>query len=604
MKIYYKLLIATLPLVLIALISGAGITYYISKKTITHITADWLETQLAVALRTVEANEEFLRRYGIMNIESGEKKAKYDALQDLRSVVIRNYGFLMVLDQNGLILHHPRAEMIGRSVGGEDWFVQMKQRHWGSLDLSWLGERYLSVFEYYWPWGWYLAVMDPHHEVYGAVGRTRNYILFLAVAGSAFLALILIILVRKLTVPLRQLVETAEKIGQGQLDARIPAATRDEFGQLAGVFNVTASKLEKSLGDIERSERYFRSLIENTSDLILLLNKDGLVKYASPSLKRALGYQSPEIIGSPAVDLAPGEARSDFRTFFSHASKLESRMTIATEAEFLHKNGSRRLFELTGQNLLDDPSIEGLVLNARDITIRKQFESELVESEKRLRYLTSRLLRGQENERKRLAIELHDEIGQLLTVMKLKIIMIERELSPRQDKTRLVCEETLAYIDQVIEDVRRLCNDLTPSALQDLGLTSALAWLVEEFARHNNWEASLDLIDLDDYFDQEKQIIIYRIFQETLTNIGKHARAGSVRVLAEEKKDGIYFLIEDDGRGFEPKQVKEKGPLQKGLGLTAIEERARMLGASFDIQSQPGQGAGLRLLVPWSDRIQ
>ena len=126
MKIYYKLLTATLPLVLIALISGAGITYYISKKTITHITTDWLETQLAVALRTVEANEEFLRRYGIINIESGEKKAKYDALQELRSVVIRNYGFLMVLDQNGLILHHPRPEMIGRAVGGEDWFMQMK----------------------------------------------------------------------------------------------------------------------------------------------------------------------------------------------------------------------------------------------------------------------------------------------------------------------------------------------------------------------------------------------------------------------------------------------------------------------------------------------
>ena len=173
MKIYYKLLTATLPLVLIALISGAGITYYISKKTITHITTDWLETQLAVALRTVEANEEFLRRYGIINIESGEKKAKYDALQELRSVVIRNYGFLMVLDQNGLILHHPRPEMIGRAVGGEDWFMQMKQRHWGSLDLSWQGERYLSIFEYYWPWGWYLAVMDPtmkYTEPWGAPG--------------------------------------------------------------------------------------------------------------------------------------------------------------------------------------------------------------------------------------------------------------------------------------------------------------------------------------------------------------------------------------------------------------------------------------------------
>ena len=158
--------------------------------------------------------------------------------------------------------------------------------------------------------------MDPHHEVYGAVGRTRNYILLLAVAGSAFLALILIILVRKLTVPLRQLVEIAEKIGQGQLSARIPAATRDEFGQLAEVFNVTASKLEKSLGDIEKSESYFRSLIENTSDLILLLNKDGLVRYASPSLKRALGYQSPDIMDGPAVDLSPRGGPARFPDLF------------------------------------------------------------------------------------------------------------------------------------------------------------------------------------------------------------------------------------------------------------------------------------------------
>ncbi len=601
MKIYTKILIPTLFLVLVSLVSGAGVTYYLSKRSINDITTTWLETRLSEAVRTVEANEEFLRRYGIVNLSAGDRKAKYDALLELKHIIIGNYGFLLVVSDEGKVLLHPDGEKIGGSVGGQEWFSRMKQMHYGAINISWVDEDYFCVFEYYWPWGWYIAALDPHHEVYGAVNKTRNYVLVLAVAGSVFFALLMIVLVRRLTAPLRFLVYAAEKIGEGRLETRIPVATRDEFGQLSQVFNDTAAKLQKSLGDLQQSEQYFRSLIENASDVIILLNEDGTIRYLSPSIKHVLGFDGREMIGRPAGELIHTDDRPKFDAFWVNSLDQEAAGLLTDDFGFLHRDGSCRLFETTSRNLLDDLSVGGVVLNARDITLRKQFESELLESEKRLRSLTTRLLTAQESERKRLSIELHDEIGQSLTVLKLKVTMIERKLLPDQVQCIEACEDALAFIDQVIEEVRRLCNDLTPSALEDLGLTAALTWTIEEFARHNALELDLNLAEIDHCFSQEKQILIYRICQETLTNIGKHAQASHLKVLARENNDGIYFLIEDNGRGFDPESVRRRHIPHKGQGLTAIHERVRMLGASVRITSSEGRGAKIEFTAPRED---
>jgi signal transduction histidine kinase len=134
--------------------------------------------------------------------------------------------------------------------------------------------------------------------------------------------------------------------------------------------------------------------------------------------------------------------------------------------------------------------------------------------------------------------------------------------------------------------------------LEDLGLSGALRWMVDDFSTLHNIKFALTTEEINHLFSQESQIIIYRIFQEALNNVGKHAHARHVSVTTDKLKDNVCFIVEDDGIGFDVDQPLIKNPNEKSLGLAAMDERARMLGASFNIQSKIGQGTRITLTVP------
>ena len=233
-----------------------------------------------------------------------------------------------------------------------------------------------------------------------------------------------------------------------------------------------------------------------------------------------------------------------------------------------------------------------------DITLRRRAEEALRESEQRLRFLTSQLLSAQERERKRISMELHDELGQSLAVLKLQIRAIERGLGDDQQDLKEGCLELLLYLDGVIDDVRRLSRDLSPSILEDLGLQSALKYLINEVSKHYTVSQAFEVEDLDQLFPAEAQIIIYRIFQECLTNISKHAGATEVSVAVKEHDGLISLMIEDNGAGFDPALVLARRAAGRGLGLAALDERARMLGGTLEIRSQPGAGTRMTCIIP------
>jgi PAS domain S-box-containing protein len=233
-----------------------------------------------------------------------------------------------------------------------------------------------------------------------------------------------------------------------------------------------------------------------------------------------------------------------------------------------------------------------------DITPRRRAEEALRESEQRLRFLTSQLLSAQERERKRISMELHDELGQSLAVLKLQIRAIERGLGEDQQDLREECMELLLYLDGVIDDIRRLSRDLSPSILEDLGLQSALKYLINGFGKHYTVSQAFEVEDLDQLFPAEAQIIIYRIFQECLTNISKHAGATEVAVAVKEHNGLISLMIEDNGAGFDPALVLARRAAGRGLGLAALNERARMLGGTLEIRSQPGAGTRMTCVIP------
>jgi PAS domain S-box-containing protein len=233
-----------------------------------------------------------------------------------------------------------------------------------------------------------------------------------------------------------------------------------------------------------------------------------------------------------------------------------------------------------------------------DITLRRRAEEALRESERRLRFLTSQLLSAQERERKRISMELHDELGQSLAVLKLQIRAIERGLGDDQQDLKEGCLELLRYLDGVIDDVRRLSRDLSPAILEDLGLQSALKYLINGVSKHYRVSHAFEVEDLDHLFPADAQIIIYRIFQECLTNISKHAGATEVSIAIREHDGLISLVIEDNGAGFDPALALAHRASDRGLGLAALDERARMLGGTLEIRSQPGSGVRVTCVIP------
>jgi signal transduction histidine kinase len=231
----------------------------------------------------------------------------------------------------------------------------------------------------------------------------------------------------------------------------------------------------------------------------------------------------------------------------------------------------------------------------------KRRTAKLEESEKRSRHLTFQLLSAQEEERQRLSRELHDELGQSLMVLKLQLKTLARELGSEEATGKNAFDQLSTSVDEIIESVRRLSWDLSPSILEDLGLMAALHNLfarVEEHYQLTGFTVEMD--DLDPLFSPEARINIYRVFQESLTNIAKHAHPIRVTVRARREDGQVAFAIEDDGVGFDMQAIRRLYQRKRGMGLAAMEERVRLLGGTFHIESQPGRGTRINFTLPLS----
>jgi signal transduction histidine kinase len=226
---------------------------------------------------------------------------------------------------------------------------------------------------------------------------------------------------------------------------------------------------------------------------------------------------------------------------------------------------------------------------------RERAEADLRKAQAQLRDLSARLLTLQEEERRNVSRELHEELAQSLVVLKLRLDSIERRLTADQEQARDECESGKHLVDEVIQGIRRISGDLSPAILSDLGLKTALRRLAGRYARDSGLEVSVEIEDVDRLLPMERQIILYRIVQEALSNIVEHAEAKSLSVDIRERQGTLYCSVEDDGRGFDLIEAKREGPC---TGLAIMDERARMLGGALEIRSGPGHGTRIELSVP------
>jgi PAS domain S-box-containing protein len=379
---------------------------------------------------------------------------------------------------------------------------------------------------------------------------------------------------------------------------------------------------EEALRD---SEAMFRNLLEFIPGMSVQgYGPDGTVRYWNKASEEVYGYTAQEAVGQNLGDLIiPPEIRWHFAQALEIGAKATRSGEFMPPGELmlLRQNGSlvpvysiHTVVRLEGKdNLLfcidvdlsERKKVEEALQKAHDELERRVEErtAELKQSEEKLRALTSQILTAQERERLRIARELHDEMGQALLVLKLQMSAIKDSLRQDQEGLAQEVQHSLNYLDGVIDNVRRLSRDLSPSTLEELGLTSAIKFLINGFCKHYNVEsADYESDEIDDLFPMTTQINIYRIFQECLTNIGKHARASNISVSIKKKNGTVAFLLADNGKGFSVDEVLARPALEKGLGLATMYERVRMFGGSFQIWSEKDSGTLISFTIPIEQR--
>jgi signal transduction histidine kinase len=209
--------------------------------------------------------------------------------------------------------------------------------------------------------------------------------------------------------------------------------------------------------------------------------------------------------------------------------------------------------------------------------------------------LTSQLLTSQEQERGRIARDLQDEMGQSLMALKMQLNAFKRR-SKRGQEAWGEFDQAVDSINIIAEQIRKICQSLRPDALENLGLNKALQQLLMEVKQLHGLEISEELADISGLLSSEAQITVYRLFQECLTNAIRHGKATSVTVRARKENGAVHFSCEDNGSGFDLTDVRSQG--NSGLGLTAMEERVRLLHGSLRITSAKGKGTRIEVLLP------
>src|SRR5215472_443772 len=230
----------------------------------------------------------------------------------------------------------------------------------------------------------------------------------------------------------------------------------------------------------------------------------------------------------------------------------------------------------------------------QEIAERERVEGELKKSLEQLRALAARLQGVREQERAAMAREMHDELGQACTAIKMDLASIGRKTNKRQNHLRMKVHSAMELVDKMIFTVRRIASELRPSTLDDLGLTAALEWQAHEFEMRTGISCFVALPQEQFTLDPSRASAIFRIFQESLTNVARHAQATHVDARLERQRDQLILVLRDNGRGFDAAQTDAR----RSLGIVGMRERALLLDGDLRIEGLPGSGTTVTLRIP------
>jgi PAS domain S-box-containing protein len=366
------------------------------------------------------------------------------------------------------------------------------------------------------------------------------------------------------------------------------------FDQMVGALQQREADRQSADNALRASEMRYRRLFETAQDGILILNAGtGQIDDVNPFLTDMLGYTREQLLGNKLWEIGPFKDTKSSKSAFRELQRetyvryddlpLETSAGKPINVEFVSN-----VYEVNGGKVVQ--------CNIRDITQRKQAEGKLEKSRQRLQTLSRRLVKVQETERRHLARELHDEIGQGLTVAEMNLQALLQ--LPGTDALAPRLQESLYVVERVLQQVHDLSLNLRPSMLDDLGLEPALRWYTERQAALAGLQAEVRVTPLEQRLDPMIETECFRVAQEALTNVVKHAKARTVTVELTSNDQQLHLSVRDDGVGFDVASLREKAVRGASLGLLSMEERATLAGGGLQYHATPGQGTEVHAWFP------
>ena len=351
------------------------------------------------------------------------------------------------------------------------------------------------------------------------------------------------------------------------------------------------------------SKAQLGAIVDSAMDAIITVDAAQNIVLFNRAAEQLFGCRRDRALGGPLERFLPQRFRAAHRGHletFGQTGVTSRRMGDVTTLWALRASGEEFPIEASISQAGEAGSRYYTVI-LRDITLRKQYEDTLKHQQQELRELSARVLEAREEEKTRIARELHDELGQLLTALKMDLAWLRGRL-PADAEVAAKVGEMGEMLDQTVSSARRISADLRPLMLDDLGLAEAASWLVEDFARRSGVKIDARFPESLPLESVSKSVsnAVYRALQESLTNIARHSGARNAWVLMEVNDSALYVEVEDDGRGVAPQDLAKTG----SLGLKGMRERVAYVGGALEIGRAPRGGTRLRLTVPLRGMLQ
>jgi PAS domain S-box-containing protein len=346
---------------------------------------------------------------------------------------------------------------------------------------------------------------------------------------------------------------------------------------------------------LSKSERQYRSLFNNTSDAMFVcyLNYGktlGSFVEVNEKACQILGRSMTELLQQDPLHVIFENKEDEILKFID---RLNAEKSIIFNA-FLTGKSTNRIPAEINSRLFDYNERPAILFISRDIAERRIFEEKLKQRTNQLRNLTSKLQSIREEERKMISREIHDELGQMLTVLKIQISLLSNKITGNDIiKSKFNSVEKL--IDNSIESVQKISSKLRPGLLDELGLIPAIEWQTQDFMEKTGIDCECTLPKEEIILEQEKSTALFRIFQESIFNTARHANASKIFINLRAANNDLVLEIIDNGKGITQNQINDP----KSLGLLGMKERALILGGSVEIKSSMNNGTIVKAVIPF-----